>query len=479
MTASAARPTVTVCGLGPGADDLLTERTIRLLEGPGPKFLRTARHPSAARVPDAYSFDSVYDNAESFTAVYRTITERLAAAAKEHGRVLYCVPGSPLVLERSVMQLKSRLDLDIELVPAISFLDEVWSRLDIDPVEEGVRLVDGNRFSVESAGERGPLVVAHVHAQWVLSEIKLALLENGNSGDQRALVLQRLGTADELIVSVAYPDLDRTVEADHLTTLYLPQLASAVGSSLLGSVELMRRLRAECPWDRSQDHGSLRRYLLEEAYEVIDVLDRLIDRHSGDQSDLLGLYEELESELGDLWLQILFHAQLASEAGQFDVSDVAQALIDKMVSRHPHVFGREEPSLFSRAETSIDDPTEVEAQWDQVKSEQSQRESVLDGVPLAMPPLARASKLVNRAVSGLGTPQLGTASMVGDIDLGHDSLGDLLLGLVEVSRRAGLNPESALRNATSRFEAQVRALESENTATQGSDAGPGVSWVIG
>ncbi|MEL6984348.1 MAG: SAM-dependent methyltransferase, partial [Actinomycetota bacterium] len=158
---------ITVCGLGPGGPGGLTEATAAALAGPDPVHLRTRRHPTAERAAGAASFDDLYEQADTFDEVYQTIADSLTAEAERHGRVVYAVPGSPLILERSVRHLRDRAAadpaLEVELLPALSFLDEAWARLGVDPVDDGVRLVDGHRFAVEAAGERGPLLVAHAH----------------------------------------------------------------------------------------------------------------------------------------------------------------------------------------------------------------------------------------------------------------------------------------------------------------------------
>ena len=143
---------------------------------------------------DATTFDSLYESADRFDDVYTAIVEAVVDAAVEHGEVLYAVPGSPLVLERSVRTLLDDERVHCEVLPAMSFLDLVWARLGIDPVEAGVRLVDGHEFATAAAGVTGPLLIAHTHAAWVLSDIKLAAEEA--RGDEPVVILQGLGTAE-------------------------------------------------------------------------------------------------------------------------------------------------------------------------------------------------------------------------------------------------------------------------------------------
>ncbi|MEZ5410516.1 MAG: MazG nucleotide pyrophosphohydrolase domain-containing protein [Acidimicrobiales bacterium] len=474
------RPRITVCGLGPGGPGSVTTATLAAIERSTVRFVRTTRHPTAHLVPGAASFDHLYEAAESFDEVYGAIADALVAAAAAaaasggtgdaDGAVLYAVPGSPLVLEDSVRRLRADPRVDIELMPALSFLDEAWARLGVDPVDDGVRLIDGHRFAVEAAGERGPLLVAHVHAPWVLSDIKLAL----DAGDeQRAVVLQGLGTPEERVFEVAWPDLDRMVTPDHLTSLYLPELAAPVAAELAASVELMARLRRDCPWDRAQTHRSLRRYLLEEAYEVLEAIDRLPTPSDGqgqegsapDELDADDGYELLEEELGDLWFQVLFHAQLAAEAGRFTVADVARTLHDKLVGRHPHVFG----------DVAVADAGEVVANWERIKQEEKQRSSALDGIPAALPALSLADKVLQRAERAGWTIDIGELgrTVAGLVPPGASSeeLGRVLLALVVAGRAGHLDAEAALRSAVVAAEHRFRQAEASGTRTD--------SWVLG
>jgi tetrapyrrole methylase family protein/MazG family protein len=449
---------VSICGLGPGGVGQITEATAELVGGPDPVYLRTSRHPSAERVSQAISFDDVYEQAESFDEVYQTITDTVIDGAKTSGHVVYAVPGSPLVLERSVRHLRASSEVDVTLLPAVSFLDEVWARLQVDPVDDGVRMVDGLRFATDAAGERGPLLVAHVHSAWVLSDIKLAL----DAGpEQQVTVLQRLGTPEERIFDVAWPDLDRVVEADHLTTLYLPTLAAPVGYQLSRSVEMMRRLRRDCPWDREQSHRSLRKFLIEESYEVLDAIDGL---GGPDDDPAADAYADLEEELGDLWFQILFHAELAAEAGQFTIAEVAEGLYDKMVRRHPHVYGGED---------AID--ASIPANWEQLKQQEKQRGSILDGIPTSLPALALTEKTLKKAAgagreAALDEPGEALAQFVPD-GVSPDDVATVLLTVVELARRQGINAEEALR-------AKIRSSAERFRATEG-DGSDDRRWIAG
>jgi tetrapyrrole methylase family protein/MazG family protein len=452
-------PLVTIVGLGPGGDEHVTAETVAALAACPSRFLRTSRHPSAHLATDlpggADALDHFYEAADTFDDVYAAIVEHLVAAAVDHAAIVYAVPGSPLVLERTVRELRRDGRVECRLLPAMSFLDVAWARLGIDPVEEGVRLVDGHDFARAARGERGPLLVAHTHANWVLSDIKLAVEEA--SGDEPVVVLQRLGTPDEAVVETTWSELDRTVEADHLTTIYVPRLAAPIGDHYVRFHELTRTLRERCPWDREQTHQSLAPYLIEEAFELVDALQAQSDDEPASDTDVI-------EELGDLLYHIEFHAAIAEEAGRFSIVDITDNVHDKLVRRHPHVFG----------EVDADDPATVEANWEQIKRAEKQRDSLFDGVATSQPALAYAQQL-GRKVAKVGfdwdgpdhamtdvddeLTELREARQSGDEAAIADEFGDVLFALVNVARHLDVDAELALRGSAGKFRRRFEAIE--------------------
>ena len=195
--------------------------------------------------------------------------------------------------------------------------------------------------------------------------------------------------------------------------------AGAGGEPLLELLDVMRRLRAECPWKAQQTHRSLARYLLEETHETLEALD------TGDP-------DHLREELGDLLLQVYFHAVIAEESGAFTIDDVASGITEKMYRRNPHVFGDGE---------RLTDPVAVNEAWEAVKATEKQRSSVTDGLPPGLPALLHADKVLDR---------LGRAGRPTDVPDGED-LGDRLLALVAEARTTGTDPEQALRDAVRRL----------------------------
>jgi tetrapyrrole methylase family protein/MazG family protein len=439
---------VVVVGLGPAGPDLVTAQTTAAIERIPRRYVRTARHPSAAIVTDAVAFDDLYDDAASLDDVYAAIVEILVDAADRYGEVLYAVPGSPLVAERTVELLRAVDGVAVTVVPALSYLDLAWAALGVDPLAAGVRLVDGRRFAVEAAGERGPLLVAQCDSRTVLSDVKLAVDDGAEPGS--VIVLQRLGLPDEAVVDVAWDDLDRVVEPDHLTTLWIPSWAPSVGRELVRFHELVRTLRERCPWDREQTHRSLTSHVIEETYEVVDAIE------SGDD-------DHLAEELGDLLFQVEFHAVIAEQEGRFTMADVARGIHDKLVHRHPHVFGT----------VDADHVEQVLVNWEAIKRAEKGRTSLFDGIPSGLPSLAYAAKVQRKAASvgfdwddadgalpKIGEEAAELASVAaGDEARAAEELGDLLFAVVNVARHLRVDPEAALRAATMKFRRRFEAVE--------------------
>jgi tetrapyrrole methylase family protein/MazG family protein len=314
----------------------------------------------------------------------------------------------------------------------MSFVDLAWVRLGMDPYEQGVRLVDGHRFAAAAAGERGPLLVAHCHNRRVLSDLKLAV---DDPPGRPVTVLQRLGLADEAVFEVPWSELDRSFEPDHLTSVLIPELASPVAGEVAAFAEVVARLRVECPWDGEQTHRTLTRHLLEETYEVLEALGPVGD--GGPDTDPVA-YAHLEEELGDLLFQVVFHATLAAEAGAFDLSDVARAIREKLVHRHPHVFG----------EVEVADADEVVANWEAIKKAEKGRASIFDGIPADLPALLYALKVLKKAAS------LGVAP-----DAHDTSVAGRLLALVDEARRHDVDPETELRALAAELRDRARVVE--------------------
>ena len=473
-------PRIDVVGLGPAGPELITDETLKLISGARSVFLRTSRHPAASAFPAAPSFDGHYETEPTFDAVYGSIVADLVASARRHGSVVYAVPGSPTVAERTVVLLRddpavTSGQVTVVVHPALSFLDVAFARLGIDPVASGVRIIDAESFASSAAGERGPLLVAQCWSPSLLSEIKLSVDPPPRT---QVMVLYHLGLEDERVWEVGWDELDRSFEPDHLTSLWIGTLGPPVASELMRLDELVHTLRERCPWDREQTHGSLAPHLLEESYEVLEAIDNLaaVDATLDAGAGIAGGAEvapeaveqavsHLEEELGDLLFQVYFHAALAAESGRFTLADVARGVHDKLVSRHPHVFG----GLTGATKDQI------ASNWETLKKAERNRTSITEGIPTAMPALALMAKLQRKGVA-LGMELPGRREEAGDLaeaaarlatgatdsdnrggDAG-DQIGDLLFSLVNLARAMGVDPESALRARAAAFRASVDAL---------------------
>jgi tetrapyrrole methylase family protein/MazG family protein len=471
-------PRIDMVGLGPAGPELITDETLQLINGAGTAFLRTSRHPAASAFPTLPSFDHRYESEPTFDAVYRAIVADLVAAARRYRSVVYAVPGSPTVAERTVSMLRDDLavtsgEIAVVVHPALSFLDVAFARLGIDPVASGVRIVDAESFASSAAGERGPLLVAQCWSPDLLSEIKLSVEPSPGT---TVTVLHHLGLDDERVWEVEWDGLDRSFEPDHLTSLWIGRLGAPVASELTRLDELVRTLRERCPWDREQTHGSLARHLLEESFEVLEAIDNLAaidaEREIGGVDGVSPETEEqavahLEEELGDLLFQVYFHSALAAETGRFTLADVARGVHDKLVSRHPHVFG----------DLTGATKDQIASNWETLKKAEKNRTSITEGIPAAMPALALMAKLQRKGVAlGMELPgrrdeagslaetaarlaERAAADAAGDdaADAGTE-IGDLLFSLVNLARTMGVDAESALRVRAAAFRASVDAL---------------------
>lgn len=441
---------IVVAGLGPADASLINQLTLAAVAAADHVRLRTRVHP-AAEAFEAPSYDHLYDTLDSFEEVYSGIVEDLVELSST-GSVAYLVPGAPTVAERTVELLSARDDVDIEILPALSFLDLAWARLGIDPVERGVRLADAHDFDPLVSGP-GALLIAQCHDAATLSDVKLAY-EVAEPAE--AILLHHLGLADEQIIRVPWSDIDKTVNADHLTSLFVPN-APRVGSgaAMERLDQLVHRLRAECPWDRQQDHVSLVSHLIEETYEVVEVIDAAARNGGSDAVDSLLLCEEL----GDLLFQVVLHSVIAEERLDFSLPEVADSIHDKLYHRHPHVFG----------DVQVDGLHDLSLRWEQIKAAEKGRERVLDGLP-ALPSLPLAAKVVRkvRRVGFAWSDAEGAwqklAEEIGELRTAEPQmrlaeLGDVLFAVVSLAGELDLDPDAALRQAVARFKARFEALE--------------------
>ncbi len=431
-------PLVRVVGLGPGDRGHLTLHTAELIAQSRVRRLRTAVHPAAEGL-DIESYDAWYDRADSFETLYADIVDDLVRLAHEAdgGEVLYIVPGSPVVAEHTVELLQSRSDIRVICEPAVSVIDVACAALGVDPMSSELRIVDALATTEPFRGP-GPLLILQTYAPEVLASVADRL-----PAGTPVTVLHHVGLPDAVVREMTSDDLVRFSEADHLTSLWVPGLRTA-GEATDDLISFMRRLRAECPWDEEQTHASLRKYLIEEAYEALDALRALADMIERGDEDA-ALVAHAEEELGDVLFQVVFHAELGDEEGRFSFATIADGVRDKLTMRHPHVFG----------DVTVTSAADVEANWEAIKNVEKGRTSVLDGLAWDLPSLALYQKVLRKA------QKVGAANAVTDA-----GTVATLVEVVHAATAEGLELEDELRRATLALAQQIRELEASGGIAQ-------------
>lgn len=448
---------ITIAGLGPGNIDRVPDPVRTLLLDPDRTIvLRTLDHPAARQLAaqrTVVSCDDLYEAAETFDDVYQAIVARVLSEARS-GPVVYAVPGSPLVGEFAVRKLLDS-DESVDVIPGESFIDAILAEVGYDPMDRGLQILDGHDLPDPLILDK-PTIIGQMDSPEVIADVGAAVDRVTVEGSE-VIVVANLGSDEAVVSRSAASSLDVAL-AGYRTSLFV----DAEPGGLVGVIRAMRTLRMECPWDREQTHGSLAKYLVEETHELIDAIVGL----EASPDDLVS-YAAVEDELGDVLLSVLFHAVIAREARAFDIDDVSEALRQKLVRRHPHVFG----------EVEVGSASEVKANWDRIKADEtpgSDEGSALDGVPTGMPALQRAAKVQNRAAKvgfdwNQATDVIGKVgeeieelaeAMSADGDVPGE-LGDLLFSVVNLSRHLNVDPELALAAATRRFEDRFRKMESD------------------
>jgi len=464
-------PGITVLGLGPGAAEHLTLEAQAVLMAANEVYLRTGQHPTVASLPahlNIHTFDDVYEREDSFGAVYRCIAEEVVALGRRPQGVLFAVPGHPLVAEASVRLILAearKAGLPVRVVAGLSFVEPVCTALGLDPLDQGLEVLDATSlvpsepFAPMAPLSTGrPLLLAQLYGSRVASQAKLALLE-WYPPDHPVTLVRAAGVAgEERVRDVPLYRLDRQTDLDPLTCAYVPPVSPRDDvTSLPGLQRIVARLRAPggCPWDREQTHATLKPHLLEETYEVLAALD------AGDPAKLC-------EELGDLLLQIVLHTQIAAESDEFVLADVLKGISEKLVRRHPHVFG----------DTTVADTGELLRNWERIKQDErdqnhtdDEERSLLAGVPPTLPALAGSQAIQERSarvgfdwssLSGVLehlVEEIGELQEVDDPQRRLEEFGDVLFAVVNAGRWLGVDAEEALRLANRRFRERFQAME--------------------
>jgi len=460
-----------IVGLGSGDAGQLTLAAWNAMKDAEALVLRTADHPVAdwlERNGIAYtSFDAIYASSSTFAEAYdRIASECIRMARASAGTVVYAVPDHPSVAEATVRLLKERCPregVDLAVTGGESFLDQAFLRLGFDPID-GFLLLDAEGLSADRLQPQVHTIVTQIYDAFTASDVKLALLE-WYPPEHRIVFARSLGVAGaEEVREIPVVELDRQPHYGNHTLVWIPKndddrLRIRTFERLRDIVRILRSPEG-CPWDREQTHTSIRRHLIEETCEVLETIDN-------DDP------EAMCEELGDLLLQIMLHAQMEAEAGAFDIGDVLQGLNEKLIRRHPHVFG----------DIRADDAGEALRNWDRIKAEEkkakgaakAEADSLLDGVPPALTALMTAWEYQKRAAK-VGFDWEHAAGALDKVaeeleelrralraeepkERLEDELGDLLFAAVNAARKLNVDPERALAMTNRKFRRRFRHVE--------------------
>lgn len=467
---------ITVVGLGSGSAEQITLGIWKLLQGADRLFVRTKHHPVMSLLDEesiAYtSFDAIYEKHHDFPAVYEEIVETLISQAKqlagqgETAHIVYGVPGHPMVAESTVQQLLARCEaegIELAIRGGESFLDAAFSALRFDPIE-GFALLDAADLQPALLQPNLHTIIGQVYDQYTASDVKLALMER-YPDDYEVIVGHALGVAgQEQIIKLPIYELDRIEGYHNLSIIYIPRstddaLRNRTFDRLHEIVSILRSPDG-CPWDMEQTHQSIRKNFIEELYEALEALD------ADDPA-------AMQEEFGDVLLQIMLHSQMEEELGSFSVYDVLQSLNEKLVYRHPHVFGE---NVASNAEDALSNWEAMKAKEQEQKGIAAARPSVLDGIPKDLPALMTAYKLQKKAAKvgfdwdtiepvldkiAEELEELKAEINAGDVDKQAAELGDLLFAVVNASRFVEADPEACLARTNLKFKARFQYIEEQ------------------
>lgn len=317
---------IKIIGLGAGELDQLPLGVYKTLKSSDEIYVRTNQHPVVADLLaegiQINSFDSIYEKHDQFEQVYQEIVEMLIQKSKL-GQVVYAVPGHPMVAEKTV-QLLIESGEKVEVVGGQSFLDAMFTAIQIDPVE-GFQLIDGTAIKRNEIQITQHVIVTQVYDAFVASEVKLTLMEK-YPDDHEVVIVKNAGMSSQIVMRAPLYELDHGLELSNLMSVYVPPTVQ-VNREFWKLREIFDILRGPngCPWDKKQTHETLTKNMLEEATEYVQAVQN---------NDLDNMIEEL----GDVLLQIMLNSKIGEDEGYFSIDDVIEGITNKMIHRHPHVF---------------------------------------------------------------------------------------------------------------------------------------------
>lgn len=452
------KPAITVVSLGPGDPSLLTLQAADALRGAKHLVLRTGRHGAAAWLEAqgiAYdTLDSFYDQYDDFDEMHAAMARHLwqlaAASALTYAVMDAGTDGSVAAL--AAMQPE---DGTLRRLPGLSAADACLAAVPLRRGAGGLRVIPATDCTAAPHDPRMPLMITELDNRALAGDVKLWLTEL-YPDEMEAVFFPPSEKAARKPVLIPLEELDRQKRYDHTCCLFLPETPIQARERFCFEdlVEVMAILRGEngCPWDRQQTHESLRKYLIEEAWEAYGAVDE------GDP-------DRLADELGDVLLQVVFHASIGQAHGAFALGDITTAICCKMIHRHPHIFGH----------AAYGSASEVAASWEALKKVEkglTTQADVLKDVSQGLPALMRAAKVQKKAAQvgfdwdtaeeALPKVHEEAEEVLQELQKNADpgeELGDLLFSCVNVARLCGQDPELLLKSATEKFIRRFEAME--------------------
>mgnify|MGYP002626299164 CR=1 FL=1 len=442
---------ITVVSLGPGSRDYLTLGTINALKSAKRVILRTRVRCDAADYlaeigVDFETLDFLHEECEDFEELTARAAEYLMNAAQEQ-EICYAVFDASA--DETVTALRKAAD--VRVLPGVPLSAPFLAAA---PAQEKMEIQTASSLSITAT--QNPLLILECDSKMLLGECKLQLLD-WYDPDQKVLFFPPSDKPLRSFIEIPLSDLDRQKKYDHTCAALLPlvELTARKRFDFYDLVRVMGILRGEngCPWDKEQDHESLRKYLIEEAYETAAAVDE-------------GDWDHVADELGDVLLQVVFQANIGHQLGTFELSDITSHICRKMIDRHRHIFGSD------HCETA----DEVLKNWEKIKKEErgfKTQSDVLRGVSPSLPPLMRAAKVQKKAGDvGFDWPGPKEAlqkvreeadevlsALEGRSGNLEEELGDLLFACVSLARLSGFEAECALQKAVEKFISRFSSME--------------------
>lgn len=448
-------PKLYIVGLGTGDFEDLTFKAHSLINSDLKKFARTIRHPIFKNnIKNLFSFDYLYEKHDEIEEVYNELKQIILDELKQNNELIYLVPGSPYNSDLIVEDLikNSSSIIDIEIIDGMSFLDKALKLLNNSKMN--IKLIDANDVSKLNFDIHSTNIIGQIESRSLASKLKIEMQEV-YPDDYKIKIIDVL---DNKIEDISLFNIDRQKKYDYSTYISVESIENSMLPlyNINDLINLMIILRSSdgCPWDRKQTHSTLRECVIEEAYEVVEAIEN---------NDIDNLVEEL----GDLLLQVVFHAQIASEEGYFDFADIVKGIYTKLYIRHPHVFG----------DKDAENENDAKLTWEEVKKLEKNFTTYtqkLNDIPKSMSPLSRGYKIQKVAaevgfdwpdISGAilkvkeETTELMEAYNLMDKSKVEEELGDLIFALINFSRYMNINPDIALNRTNLKFIKRFKFIE--------------------